>query len=125
MGTHSETWERFGYGHMIPSGTSILGGIATISGDHMLTAGAFEMCTVIGVPSDGQILMDSDRPSGPLTISFSQPVSAFGAYWGSGYWLLWQSAEHFGFPGRRRKHNWHRQLHIHGRWHAGVARLPL
>jgi hypothetical protein len=28
--------------------------------------------------------MDSDRPSGPLTISFSQPVSAFGAYWGSG-----------------------------------------
>ncbi|PYM02784.1 MAG: hypothetical protein DMF19_01630 [Verrucomicrobia bacterium] len=29
--------------------------------------------------------MDSDRPSGPLTISFLQPVSAFGAYWGSGY----------------------------------------
>ena len=28
--------------------------------------------------------MDSDRPSGPFTISFSQPVSAFGAYWGSG-----------------------------------------
>jgi hypothetical protein len=28
--------------------------------------------------------MDSDRPSGLLTISFSQPVSAFGAYWGSG-----------------------------------------
>jgi hypothetical protein len=30
------------------------------------------------------ILMDSDRPSNPLTISFFQPVSAFGAYWGSG-----------------------------------------
>ena len=84
IGTHSETWESFGYGQMIPSGTSILGGIATISGDHMVTAGSFEMCTVTGVPSDGSILMDSDRPSGPLTISFSQPVSAFGAYWGSG-----------------------------------------
>jgi hypothetical protein len=29
--------------------------------------------------------MDTDRPSGLLTISFLQPVSAFGAYWGSGY----------------------------------------
>jgi hypothetical protein len=28
--------------------------------------------------------MDSDRPTGPVTISFSQLVSAFGAYWGSG-----------------------------------------
>jgi hypothetical protein len=83
VGTHSETWERFGVSQ-IPSGTSILGGIATISGDHMVTAGDFNMCTVTGLPSDGQILMDSDRPSGPLTIFFSQPVSAFGAYWGSG-----------------------------------------
>jgi hypothetical protein len=83
VGTHSETWERFGVTH-IPSGTSILGGIATISGDHMVTATSFIMCTVIGTPSDGHILMDSDRPTGPLTISFSQPVSAFGAYWGSG-----------------------------------------
>lgn len=29
--------------------------------------------------------MDSDRPAGPFTISFVQPVSAFGAYWGDGY----------------------------------------
>ena len=56
----------------------------TISGDHMVTAMSFRLCTVIGRPSDGSILMDSDRPTGPLTISFSQPVSAFGAYWGSG-----------------------------------------
>jgi hypothetical protein len=83
IGTHSETWEEFGV-RQIPSGTSILGGIATISGDHMVTANSFRMCTVIGRPSDGVILMDSDRPTGPLTISFSQPVSAFGAYWGSG-----------------------------------------
>jgi hypothetical protein len=83
IGTHSETWERFGF-RQIPSGTSILGGIATISGDHMLTDLWFQMCSVIGRPSDGQTLMDSDRPSGPLTISFQQPVSAFGAYWGSG-----------------------------------------
>jgi len=83
VGTNSETWERFGV-RSIPSGTSILGGIATISGDHMVTATFFRMCSVIGRPSDGTILMDSDRPTGPLTISFSQPVSAFGAYWGSG-----------------------------------------
>jgi len=83
VGTYSETWEEFGV-TSIPSGTSILGGIATISGDHMVTATSFRMCSVIGVPSDGSVLMDSDRPTGPLTISFSQPVSAFGAYWGSG-----------------------------------------
>jgi len=83
IGTHSETWERFGVSQL-PSGTSILGGIATISGDHMETATTFQMCTVRARPSDGTILMDSDRPTGPITISFSRPVSAFGAYWGSG-----------------------------------------
>ena len=95
VGTHSETWERFGFRH-IPSGTSILGGIATISGDQMVTAGDFDMCCVTGRPSDGQILMNSDRPSGPLTIRFSQPVVAFGAYWGSGF--CEQSGLCFGNP---------------------------
>jgi hypothetical protein len=85
VGTHSETWERFGHPRSIPSGTSILGGIATISGDHMVTANGFVLCSVLGRPSDGTTLMDSDRPTGPLIISFSQPVSAFGAYWGSGF----------------------------------------
>ena|SRR5882724_349624 len=85
VGTHSETWERFGINSIIPTGTSILGGIASISGDHMVTAGSFLLCDVLGHPSDGTTLMDSDRPTGPLTISFSQPVSAFGAYWGSGF----------------------------------------
>jgi hypothetical protein len=83
VGTHSETWERFGFG-FIPNGTSILGGIATISGSAIETAPSFQMCFVRGRPHDGMTLMDSDRPSGPLTIRFSQPVSAFGAYWGSG-----------------------------------------
>jgi hypothetical protein len=32
--------------------------------------------------------MDSDRPDDLVTISFSQPVSVFGAYWGSGYLCL-------------------------------------
>ncbi len=91
-GTHSETWERFGVNE-IPSGTSILGGIATISGDNMVTATRFRMCSVIGVPSDGSILMDQDRPDDLVTISFSQPVSAFGAYWGSGY-----RCQQYGFP---------------------------
>lgn len=82
VGTNSETWEEFSVAE-IESGTSILEGIATISGDHMVTAHSFFMCTVLGVPSDGYVLMDSDRPTGRVTISFSQPVSAFGAYWGS------------------------------------------
>jgi hypothetical protein len=43
------------------------------------------MCSVFGRPSDGAILMDQDRPYDLVTIFFSQPVSAFGAYWGSGY----------------------------------------
>jgi hypothetical protein len=83
IGTNSENWERFGFGH-IPNGTSILGGIATISGSGIETAPSFQMCAVTGRPSDGMTLMDSDRPSGPVIISFSQPVSAFGARWGSG-----------------------------------------
>ncbi len=50
----------------------------------METATSFIMCSVLGKPSDGHILMDSDRPSGLVTLSFSQPISDFGAYWGSG-----------------------------------------
>src|ERR671930_2510061 len=52
VGTHSETWEEFGVTE-IPNGTSILGGIATISGDDMMTSTTFRMCTPIGVPHDG------------------------------------------------------------------------
>jgi hypothetical protein len=83
VGTNSETWERFGI-NFIPDGTSILGGIATISGCCMVAEHNFVMCSVIGVPSDGTILMEQDRPEELVIISFSQPVSAFGAYWGSG-----------------------------------------
>jgi hypothetical protein len=84
VGDHSETWEEFGV-TTIPSGTHILGGIATITGTRMVTAHSFRMCSVTGYPSDGQILMDQDRPNDLVVISFSQPVSAFGAYWGSGF----------------------------------------
>src|ERR1700730_477423 len=79
VGTNSETWEQFGTSS-IPSGTSILGGIATISGCCMITQHRFQMCSVVGVPIDGLLLMDQDRPHDLVTISFSQPVSAFGAY---------------------------------------------
>src|SRR5205085_1272062 len=87
IGTHSETWERFG-SQSLPSGTSILGGIATISGCCMKTEQRFQLCSVFAKPSDGEILMDQDRPHPLVTISFSQPVSSFGAYWGSGYLCL-------------------------------------
>src|SRR5207302_8706029 len=85
VGTHSETWERFPI-QSIPSGTSILGGIATISGPNLEIDGP-QMFTLCGhglyaQPSDGIRLLGAAYPSGPVTISFSQPVSAFGAYWG-------------------------------------------
>jgi hypothetical protein len=83
VGTHSENWERFGTSSL-PNGTSILGGLATISGCCMETAKTFQMCTEFAKPSDGTILMYSDRPYALVTITFSEPVSAFGAYWGSG-----------------------------------------
>lgn len=81
VGTHSETWESFGF-HGTPNGTPILGGIATDSGGS--TALTFRMCTVWAEPSDGKYLLLLDRPAPPWTISFTQPVSAFGAYWGTG-----------------------------------------
>lgn len=85
VGTHTETWEDFGVNNL-PNGTSILGGIATISGSgDMVTAKKFQLCSVFAKPSDGSIFMDQDRPDDVVTISFSRPVSAFGAYWGSGY----------------------------------------
>ena len=92
VGTNSETWERFGIS-TIPSGTSILGGIATISGTVMITQHRFQMCSVWGVPSDGTILMFQDRPRDLVTISFSQPVLAFGAYWGSGTGCVFGDAD--------------------------------
>ena len=83
VGDHSETWEEFGFGPL-PNGTSILGGIATINGMSMETSAVFVLCTVGAVPSDGITFMDQDRPDDLVVFSFSQPVSAFGAYWGSG-----------------------------------------
>lgn len=82
VGTHSEMWERFG-NHGYPSGTSIFGGIATVSSGG--TGPTFRMCTVFAQPSDGMYLSFVERPAAPWTISFSQPVSAFGAYWGTGF----------------------------------------
>ena len=81
VGTHSETWESFRNG--VPKGTPIFGGIATASGNS--TGTSFRMCTVFAEPSDGKYLAFLDRPAAPWTISFSQPVSAFGAYWGTGF----------------------------------------
>src|SRR5437667_10658204 len=51
-GTHSETWERFNIAE-IPSGTSLLGGLRTISGDRMETAHSCQVCGVIAIPTDG------------------------------------------------------------------------
>ena len=83
VGTHSESWEGFPFA-ALPSETSILGGIAKISGCCMQIQKSFRVCLFTARPSDGTRLMDQDRPNPEVTITFSEPVSAFGAYWASG-----------------------------------------
>ena len=80
VGDHSETWEEFGISSL-PSGTVILGGIATITGPKMVTGHPFFMCSVYARPSDGRIFMDQDRPNDLLVISFSQPVNPRLPFW--------------------------------------------
>ncbi len=92
MGEHSETWEEFATGQ-ISNGTAILDGIATITGTRLKVARTFLLCSVYAEPSDGVNLMDQDRPNDQLVISFAQPISAFGAYWGSGV-----GCDIYGFP---------------------------
>jgi hypothetical protein len=84
VGDHSETWEEFPARTTIPDGTIILGGIATINGPSMKALQSVQFCSINGYPSDGSVMMFQDRPEDEIVISFSQPVSAFGAYWGSG-----------------------------------------
>ncbi|MEY2564096.1 MAG: hypothetical protein QOH88_2289, partial [Verrucomicrobiota bacterium] len=83
VGTHSETWEEFPVRKFGSEEISILGGTAVISGDNLETATSqkFLLCTFYARPTDGKILLGSDAASAGMKISFSQPVSAFGAYW--------------------------------------------
>lgn len=85
VGTHSETWEEFPVQEFGEAEISILGGTATISGTALETAasGMFLLCEVGARSSDGTKLLGANRFGSNMTISFSQPVSAFGAYWGS------------------------------------------
>lgn len=83
VGTHSETWEEFGVRKFNSEEISILGGTGVISGTLLETAkaGNFLLCTFYAAPTDGKVLLGSDSASASMKISFSQPVSAFGAYW--------------------------------------------
>lgn len=84
VGTHSETWEEFPVRHL-GSTEIILGGTAIISGERLEadTYNMFELCTFYAGPTDGTMFMGSDSRSAYMMISFSQPVSSFGAYWGN------------------------------------------
>jgi hypothetical protein len=85
VGDHSETWEEFPVQKFRSSVISIFGGIATIWGSRLETAtfGMFRLCAVYAKPSDGTMFMGATWVDGFVTISFSQPASAFGAYWGA------------------------------------------
>jgi len=63
----------------------ILGGTAVVSGERLETAtfNMFSLCAFYTGPTDGRIFMGSDSQDAFIRISFSQPVSSFGAYWAS------------------------------------------
>jgi hypothetical protein len=62
---------------------SVLDGTATASGHRLETATfqRFFLCGYYAGPSDGKIFMGVDSAGAFVTISFAEPVSAFGAYW--------------------------------------------
>ncbi|MGI8437380.1 MAG: hypothetical protein ACR2NX_10830 [Chthoniobacterales bacterium] len=83
-GASSETFEEFGRrlfsdGERIP----IFGGTAVISGTRLETAHAdqFLLCVYYASPVDGQFFLGADQYGSSMVITFSQPVSTFGAYW--------------------------------------------
>ncbi|MFZ1217872.1 MAG: hypothetical protein WAO00_01195 [Chthoniobacterales bacterium] len=83
-GTQSETFEEFGrrfFGddEQIP----IFGDTAVLSGTRLETAtyNQFLMCVAYANPVDGQFFLGGDQFGTIMTVSFSQPVSAVGAYW--------------------------------------------
>jgi hypothetical protein len=85
VGTHSETWEEFPIEKLESNVISILGGTATISGILLEIDGPhmFLECYGYAAPSDGVRFLGANARPTSITISFSQPVSAFGAYWGA------------------------------------------
>ncbi len=84
IGAQSETWEEFPVEKFGDAGVPILGGTATVTGTFLETAvyPMFRLCTFFAVPTDGMTFMGANVMNSSMTISFSQPVSAFGAYWG-------------------------------------------
>ncbi len=85
VGTYSETWEEFPVERFGSAEISILGGNAVISGTELETAtfNMFLLCGIYGSPTDGTKFLGANSASASMTISFSEPVSAFGAYWGN------------------------------------------
>jgi hypothetical protein len=84
-GTQSETWEEFPVEKIGSEGVAILNGTAVVSGTSLETDTfhMFLLCYFYAYPTDGKMFMGADARSAVITISFSQPVSAFGAYWGN------------------------------------------
>ena len=83
VGTQSETWEEFPVMQFGDGPISILGGTAMISGSALETDtfNMFHLCYFDAYPTDGIKFLGADSRDAYLTISFSQPISAFGAYW--------------------------------------------
>ena len=84
-GTQSETWEEFPVMKFGGSEIPTFGGTAIISGTLLETdtSQMFLLCYFYAYPTDGKMLMGADSTGANITISFSQSVSAFGAYWGN------------------------------------------
>jgi len=84
-GTQSETFEEFPVEKFGGSEISILQGTAVMSGTLLETdrSHMFLLCYFYAYPTDGNIFMGADSRGAGITISFSQSISAFGAYWGN------------------------------------------
>ncbi len=84
-GQYSETWEEFPIKKFGSSQIPILDGTGTVFGTQLETdtTHMFLLCHYYAGPTDGNRFMGADSPSASMTISFSQPVSAFGGYWGN------------------------------------------
>lgn len=86
-GDHSETFEEYPVAKYGNGPITAFGGLASITGESLETD-ADGMFTICGSsppyfkPIDGSRFLGSDMGRG-MRITFSQPVSAFGGYWGN------------------------------------------
>lgn len=82
-GSRTESFEEFPIKKFGSEQVPIFGGTAVLAGTNLETDTfhMFRLCSYFAGPSDGTQMMGADMVAAYMTVTFSQPVSAFGAYW--------------------------------------------